>query len=334
MDFDEIKIALEKNIKTLDVPFLINSIESLILSNRIEMVKRIVYSQQFRPKSLDDQYTVLKFIGLQDALPLDVRVNAVIASAHKALESMNECFVAEALQQVQLSQTLLSNLRFGQDYVRVDRLHISYSFFSVYIHLALFVKDFVLFSKICEEAYGFYKQLPRSLEKPLLFQTSGNISRCFSFYLVSLFLQEKTVNLQVLEDVVFDIKKVMSEGLVLADCNPIKHKEFRRELELFEHACNLKTSLNSSNGGGDFSCAIVNLFETALRPEGKSKVAYLSALFVQELLPKALKSYKHCAMEDFNGVKPIKRLVVYEKQLKRLSLFSQIKKQLKRLLGR
>ena len=171
-------------------------------------------------------------------------------------------------------------------YIREDKTHIKYSFYSVYLHLTLFIKDMRRFKAVTEIACLGVMGFDFSKVGLSYFQTCANVARTLGFYIVSkaYFYNEKDNSEFSVLGISKLVRQVFLIGLKESDLNFIKHIEFRRDYRILESVCRLNNAINQSDRNLIVE-SIELIFKHSVRPEGEQKVMFLNNFFLNELKP-------------------------------------------------
>ncbi len=230
------KIAISKN-EWLD------GVEALSSLNFIDpnekLITKIIYDKNHRPDKISDQAALLKKIHGIAGLSLCHRLNAATAYSHKAMESMSNNDVLDAINLINNNLSLVDSVG-ESDYLREDSIHIRYSMLCVLWHLYFFIGDYNSFLSVGDDSSLGISELTEFNVGPAFYQTCTNIVRILAIaYLKALVVKDSAKA----DDALKNIERILWLGLVKSDNHKIKFKEYLGMTALWHDLKRYKTGL-------------------------------------------------------------------------------------------
>jgi hypothetical protein len=276
----------QENVKSLDIGRLCHAIELAVNSNKAMIkVRKIVLDKKYRPKRLSDQYRLLLFISRVQGLDKGLRLNSAIAAGHKAMEAMDRTAVDESIEVLKNWSAFLEEMECSA-YIREDRVHASFSRYSVMLHMYLYSNRLEEFIFTSNHAASEFKVLDTSTLTPGFYQTCTNVSRCLGFFIISCLLPGGGITQDIFHDIKCarqSIRTCMSIGLAMADTNQTKFKEFTRDLSIYDAASETELLLRASQP--ESLEPIFRLYGCCIRKNEKKKVEHLYNVYKNSIEP-------------------------------------------------
>lgn len=186
-------------------------------------LKKYLFDKKSRGKDLIVQYDNLIYVFKNQDIELSMRLNALSAAAHKAMESMEFDLVLSVGSLIKENLYLVSQLDINND-IRLDKTHIYYSLNTSLLFSYIFLGEF---SKAYELSVLIDSKINNDIEKNCFttgfYQTCTNIIRCIVF---KGYLEVVNNEIESSGRSFETIMKLLSLGISFHDLKVVKYSEW------------------------------------------------------------------------------------------------------------